>query len=91
MSIYFRTIILSRSGIGLMTLAEYLPINYLPDLSRMRQDRIIFGTDFPSLPYAWDRELKRLCELGLSDDSLALILGENAKNLYSIKDRQKAY
>jgi predicted TIM-barrel fold metal-dependent hydrolase len=73
-----------------MTLADYLPLNYFPDLSRMRPDRIIFGTDFPSLPYAWDRELKRLSELGLSDDSLALILGENAKNLYSIKDRHGA-
>ncbi len=73
-----------------MTLANYLPLDYSPDLSRMRTDRIIFGTDFPSLPYAWDRELKRLCELGLSEDSLALILGENAKELYSIKDRHSA-
>jgi predicted TIM-barrel fold metal-dependent hydrolase len=72
-----------------MTLADYLPLNYFPDLSRMRPDRIIFGTDFPSLPYAWDRELKRLCQLGLSDDFLALILGENAKALYAIEDRQK--
>ena len=73
-----------------MTLAGYLPLDYFPDLSRMRPDRIIFGTDFPSLPYAWDRELKRLCELGLSDDSLEHILGENAKILYSIKDTHRA-
>jgi len=77
-----------------MTLAEYLPTDYFPDLSQMRADRIIFGTDFPNIPYAWDRELKRLCQLNLPEDTLALILGENAKHLFSINigdDYEKAY
>ena len=77
-----------------MTLAEYLPIDYFPDLSKMRADRIIFGTDFPNIPYAWDRELKRLCQLKLPEDRLALILGENAKHLFSINiggDYEKIY
>ena len=67
-----------------MTLSEYLFSDYFPNLHDMRADRIIFGTDYPNLPYAWDRELKRLCEMELPQASLALILGRNAKTLYSI-------
>jgi predicted TIM-barrel fold metal-dependent hydrolase len=68
-----------------MTLAEYLPMDYSPKLSEMRVDRIIFGTDFPNLPYAWDREIKRLVRLNLPEDTLARILGENACEFYSIE------
>jgi len=44
-----------------------------------------FGTDFPNLPYAWDREIKNLVRLDLSANSLAKILGQNACQFYSIK------
>jgi len=67
-----------------MTLADYLPMDYFPDLTEMRADRIIFGTDFPNLPYAWDREIRRLSELKLSDTVLERILGKNALEFYSI-------
>ena len=67
-----------------MTLAGYLPMNHSPKLSEMRTDRIIFGTDFPNLPYAWDRELKNLLRLNLSANTLARILGRNACEFYSI-------
>ena len=46
--------------------------------------RIIFGTDFPNLPSAWDREIRRLIELKLSDTTLERILGKNALEFYSI-------
>ena len=68
-----------------MTLADYLPMDYFPELSKMRVDRIIFGTDFPNLPYAWDREIKRLVRLNLPEPILAKILGKNASEFYSIK------
>ena len=67
-----------------MVLADYFPIDPIPDLSEMRSDRIIFGTDFPNLPYAWDREIKKLGSLNLSDDTLARILGRNAGEFYGI-------
>ena len=67
-----------------MTLAEYLSTEFLPDFSEWRSDRIIFGTDFPNLPYAWDRELKKLVSLNLSDDILSRILGQNACEFYGI-------
>jgi predicted TIM-barrel fold metal-dependent hydrolase len=67
-----------------MTLADYLPMDYFPKLSDWRTDRIIFGTDFPNLPYAWDREIRRLCRLNLPEIALARILGQNASEFYSI-------
>jgi len=67
-----------------MTLAEYLPMDYFPKLAEMRADRIIFGTDFPNLPYAWDREIRRLVQLNLDDDRLEMILGRNAVEFYNI-------
>ena len=47
--------------------------------------QFIFGTDFPNLPYAWDREIKNLVRLDLSANSLAKILGQNACEFYSIE------
>ncbi len=67
-----------------MTLADYLPMDYVPELTQMGADRIIFGTDFPNLPYAWDREIKRLIEQKLPDTVLEKILGKNALEFYSI-------
>jgi predicted TIM-barrel fold metal-dependent hydrolase len=68
-----------------MMLADYLPADP-PPLEEMRLDRIIYGTDFPNIPYAWDRELKRLCAMGLSEGVLSRILGENAKEFFSISE-----
>jgi predicted TIM-barrel fold metal-dependent hydrolase len=67
-----------------MTLAQYLPMDYFPKLAEMRADRIIFGTDFPNLPYAWDREIKQLVQQNLPQNSLAKILGQNALEFYQI-------
>ena len=67
-----------------MTLAEYLPMDYFPKLEEMRADRIIYGTDFPNLPYAWDREIKRLVGLNLDEVRLERILGRNAMEFYQI-------
>jgi hypothetical protein len=48
----------------------------------VRPDRVLYGTDFPNLPYAWDRELRHLAALGLAPEILARILGENCAELY---------
>jgi hypothetical protein len=61
-------------------------LNYFPKLAEMRTDRIMFGTDFPNLPYAWDREIRRLIGLKLSDDTLERILGKNALEFYQINN-----
>ena len=67
-----------------MMLAGYLPMNYFPALADFRADRIIYGTDFPNLPYAWDREIKQLVRQNLSDHALERILGLNALEFYNI-------
>jgi hypothetical protein len=66
-----------------MTLADYLPGTKIPDLRDLRADRIMYGTDFPNIPYAWDREI-RIPKWDLSEDDLALILGGNARAFFSI-------
>ena len=67
-----------------MTLADYLPIGSIPDLSKMRADRLIYGSDFPNLPYAWDRELRRIAHLNLSPQRLKKLLSQNAVEFYRI-------
>jgi len=67
-----------------MVLADYLPSPDIPRLSEMRQERIMYGTDFPNIPYAWDRELKKLHELSLSREVLERILDKNCLEFYSI-------
>jgi hypothetical protein len=53
----------------------------------MRTDRIMYGTDFPNLPYAWDREIKKLVEQHLPPSDLTKILGSNAVEFYQIDRR----
>jgi hypothetical protein len=44
----------------------------------------MFGTDFPNIPYAWDRELRGIDALGLPEDALRWILADTARALYGI-------
>jgi predicted TIM-barrel fold metal-dependent hydrolase len=67
-----------------MTLADYLPFENIPHLAQMRADRLIFGSDFPNLPYAWDRELQRVARLNLTAERLTKLLGQNAAEFYAI-------
>jgi predicted TIM-barrel fold metal-dependent hydrolase len=67
-----------------MTLADYLPFHDIPDLAQMRADRLIFGSDFPNLPYAWDRELQRIGRSKLSPERLSRLLSQNAVEFYAI-------
>jgi hypothetical protein len=65
-----------------MTQADYFPGPAPPPLASFRPDRVLYGTDFPNLPYAWDRELRRLAACGLGERDLARVLGENALSLF---------
>lgn len=65
-----------------MAVADYFPIETPWDLVRVRPDRMLFGTDFPNLPYAWDRELGKVLRAGLGDEALAALLGGNAAALF---------
>ncbi len=67
-----------------MVAADYFPGPALEDLLRVRRDRLLFGTDFPNLPYAWDRELKHLVAQRLPEADLAALLGGNARALWAL-------
>lgn len=67
-----------------MILAGYFPVKDKIELDSFRIDRIMYGSDFPNIPYAWDRELKRLKESGLSWDKLEWILKKSAVNFLGL-------
>lgn len=67
-----------------MTLGGFLPFENIPALTEFRADRLMYGTDFPNLPYAWDREIKKIAAMNLSDHRLRALLGENAAEFYGI-------
>jgi predicted TIM-barrel fold metal-dependent hydrolase len=43
--------------------------------------QIVYGTDYPNIPYAYDGELRALRALGLDDATLRAITTENARRL----------
>jgi predicted TIM-barrel fold metal-dependent hydrolase len=55
-----------------------------PDVEILRRhpDRILYGTDFPNIPYSWDRELKALRALRLPAADEEKILSANALRLF---------
>lgn len=70
-----------------MVLTDYFHIENRFDLREYRIDRIMYGSDFPSIPYAWDRELKWLRDFGgLSEEALDRVLNRNAAAFFGIRE-----
>jgi predicted TIM-barrel fold metal-dependent hydrolase len=67
-----------------MTLTDYFHIEERIELKRYRIDRIFYGSDFPNIPYAWDRELKWLRDSSLSDYEMERILNKNATEFFNL-------
>jgi hypothetical protein len=44
----------------------------------------MYGSDFPNIPYAWDRELNRLQGSKLPPDRLEWILKKSAADFFSL-------
>lgn len=65
-----------------MVVADYFPAPWPRQILRVRPDRVMYGTDFPNLPYAWDREVKKLSDLKLPEHDEAALLGQNALRLF---------
>ncbi len=70
-----------------MALAGYFPGPVPYRLLEVRPERVLYGTDFPNIPYAWDRELRRIAASGIPERTLARVLGENARALFSLPAR----
>lgn len=83
-----------------MMLAAYFPFAMPTFLLSVRPERILYGSDFPNLPYAWDREIKTIAHLYRHDpalrgqmhssereEHLARLLGGNAQALFQLPVR----
>jgi predicted TIM-barrel fold metal-dependent hydrolase len=66
--------------------ADFLPTQQVIRLDEMRTDRIMYGSDFPNIPYAWDREIKKIKNAHLSKARMAKIFRENARHFFGITD-----
>jgi predicted TIM-barrel fold metal-dependent hydrolase len=65
-----------------MSIAGYLPRG--PDLGVLarRPERLLYGSDFPDVPYSWSRELTVLKAAGLGAAALEAITSGNARRLF---------
>jgi uncharacterized protein len=67
-----------------MVMAGFFHAEDPVELLRVRPERLLYGTDFPNLPYAWDRELLRILEHALAPDTLERLLGRTAQEFYQL-------
>jgi predicted TIM-barrel fold metal-dependent hydrolase len=60
----------------------------LPDGQRKRiaefEDRILFGSDFPNIPYSYTGALEALTRLDLGDDWLRAVCHGNAARIFGL-------
>jgi len=47
-------------------------------------DRVLFGSDFPNIPYAYDEAVAAVVELHLGDDWLRAVLHDNAARMFNL-------
>jgi predicted TIM-barrel fold metal-dependent hydrolase len=59
------------------------PADLTPRLADLG-DRILLGTDFPNIPYAYAHQLEALTRLDLGDDWLRAVCHDNAARLFSV-------
>ena len=55
-----------------------------PEVLLSYQDRILYGSDFPNIPYEYERSTKELFELGMPRSFYEDIFYNNAKKLFNI-------
>jgi hypothetical protein len=67
-----------------MVITDYFELEEHIDLGWYRSDRIMYGSDFPFIPYAWDRELKELNARDISCDFLEKISFKNAVDFFGL-------
>jgi uncharacterized protein len=65
-----------------MALAAYFTGTPPPALFPRFAVRCLYGSDFPNLPYAWDRELKVIASTSMSESTREALLWGNAKRLF---------
>jgi predicted TIM-barrel fold metal-dependent hydrolase len=61
------------------------PEGYVDRLAGLR-DRVVLGSDFPSIPYAYAHQLEALARLGLGDDWMRAVLWHNGARLLGLSE-----
>ncbi len=67
-----------------MALGHFFDLTVSRDRLMQHADRILYGTDYPHIPYEMEREVRALLELDLGEDALRRILFENARKLFRL-------
>jgi len=67
-----------------MVITDYFTLEEKMSLGDYRTDRILFGTDFPNIPYAWDREAKALLASGVTRRDLERIAYGNGVEFFDL-------
>ncbi len=62
-----------------------MPPGYAARLARLR-DKVVLGTDFPNIPYAYAHQLFALTRLGLGDEWMRSVLWENGARLLGLEE-----
>ncbi|MHB8420237.1 MAG: amidohydrolase family protein [Myxococcales bacterium] len=65
-----------------MAIAGFFEAGPAASLFPAQAARLLYGTDFPNIPYAWDRELRRITAAGLAPEALAALLAGNARRVF---------
>ncbi len=68
-----------------MVITDYFPMAGNVDLASYRWDRVMYGSDFPNIPYEWDRELKLIKAMNLTSDQLEMLLFKNAADFFGLE------
>ena len=89
----FFSLLEKHENIYLDTTMIYIPDNIFPERGTKRpkpedlvsyQDRILFGTDFPNIPYDYENSTKGLLEFDLPRGFYENVFYNNAKRLFKI-------
>lgn len=70
----------------ILTDPPYFPTDHDTLLPRLRAiaDRLLFGSDFPTIPHVYAAQLRGLAQLGLDPDGLRGVLHDNAARLLGL-------
>jgi uncharacterized protein len=67
-----------------MAVAGFFGADAPPEMVLRHTDRILYGTDFPNLPFAWDREIKRLVGRPFDDVARMCLFRKNAEKIFLV-------
>ncbi len=65
-----------------MAIGEYFEAGPSPAIFPGLAGRLLYGSDFPNLPYAWDRELRRIVREVKDPSALRAVLAGNAARVF---------